>query len=98
MDEGPPTSYLLLARATPVYGSDGRTAGKVKQVLCAPAADIFDGLVIATADGDRYIPAEHVAVIHTRGVDLSISSLEVAELPVPERRRQVKWDLDQAPP
>jgi hypothetical protein len=33
MDEGPPISYLLLARATPVYGSDGEAAGKVKKVL-----------------------------------------------------------------
>ena len=98
MDEGPPSSYLLLARDTSVYGSDGQTAGTVKKVLCEPAADIFDGLVLATPDGSRYVPAQHVAAIHARGVDLSIPCAEVANLPMPENRRPVKWDLDQPPP
>lgn len=98
MDERPPISYLLLARATPVYGSDGHPAGKVKKVLCEPAADIFDGLVLGTLDGDRYVPAEHVAAIHARGVDLSISCAEVVELPIPKHRPRVKFDLDRPPP
>ena len=46
MDEGPPSSYLLLAKDTPVFGSDGSVAGKVKEVLCDPGDDIFDGLVL----------------------------------------------------
>src|SRR5271163_1399202 len=33
MDEGAPSSYLLLAKDTPVFGSDGGVAGKVKEVL-----------------------------------------------------------------
>jgi hypothetical protein len=98
MDEGLPSSYLLLAKSTPVYGSDGEEAGRVKKVLCEPAADIFDGLVLASADGDRCVPAERVAAIHARGVDLSITCAEVAELPAPHPQRRVKWDLDQPPP
>lgn len=98
MQEGPPSSYLLLARATPVYGSDGDTAGSVKKVLCEPAADIFDGLVLATSCGDRYVPAERVAAIHERGVDLSITCEEVAGLPAPDPAPRVIWDLDELPP
>ncbi|HKN94046.1 MAG TPA: helix-hairpin-helix domain-containing protein [Thermoleophilaceae bacterium] len=67
-------------------------------MLCEPAADIFDGLVIATPRGDRYLPAEHVAVIHTRGVDLSISCAELEQLPSPNHEPRVQWDLDEPPP
>jgi hypothetical protein len=98
MDEGPPASYLLLGRDTPVYGADGGTAGTVKKVLCEPAADIFDGLVVATAHGDRYVSADRVAAIHERGVDLTITCAEVAECAAPRHPREVKWDLDQPPP
>jgi DNA uptake protein ComE-like DNA-binding protein len=97
VDEGSPVSYLLLARATPVYGSDGEAAGLVKKVLCEPAADIFDGLLLATPYGNRYIPAERVAAIHERGVDLSITCAEVADSPPPRPPPRVKWDLDEPP-
>jgi hypothetical protein len=72
MDEGPPTSYLLLAKHTPVYCCDGISAGTVKQVLREPQNDIFDGLVVATQNGDRYLAAEFVAAVHERGVDITI--------------------------
>lgn len=48
VEEGEPSSYLVLARAPPVYGSDGQTVGKVKKVLCEPGADIFDGFELLT--------------------------------------------------
>jgi hypothetical protein len=69
VDEGRPVSYLLLARSTPVYASGGEVVGRVRKVLCEPAADIFDGLELDGVDGRRYVPAEHVASIHERGVD-----------------------------
>jgi hypothetical protein len=36
MDEGPPTSYLLLAKDTPVYCCDEISAGTVKQFSANP--------------------------------------------------------------
>ncbi|MBV8733243.1 MAG: helix-hairpin-helix domain-containing protein [Solirubrobacterales bacterium] len=69
----------------------------VKMVLCEPAQDIFDGLVVASPAGDRYVSAEDVAVIHERGVDLAISCTEVAASPRPHSARRIKWDLDQPP-
>src|SRR4030081_1961170 len=98
MEEGAPSSYLLLARATPVYGCDGATAGNVKKILCEPANDIFDGLVLATPYGDRYVPADRVVAIHERGVDLSVTCTEVAELPAPGHGPRIKWDFEEPPP
>lgn len=98
VDEGRRVSYLLLAKATPVYVSDGEAVGKVKNVLCEPAADIFDGLEVATEGGDRYVAAEHVAAIHERGVELSITADELAIAPKPAHDSgKVRWDLSQPP-
>jgi hypothetical protein len=94
MDEGPPSSYLLLAKATPVFGSDGGVLGKVKEVLCVPSEDIFEGLVLATAYGDRFLAAELVTAIHERGVDVGIPAAGACELPLPEPHRRIKYDLE----
>ena len=93
MDEGPPSSYLLLAKDTPVFGSDGGVAGKVQEVLCDPGEDIFDGLVMATVHGDRFLAAELVTSIHERGVDISITSAQASELPLPAPNRRIKYDV-----
>jgi len=93
MDEGVPSSYLLLAKHTPVYCSDGIVAGTVKEVLREPAEDIFDGLVLASRDGDRYVPAETVTAIHARGVDIGLASAQIPQLPAPPTHRRVKYDL-----
>src|ERR1700678_3994048 len=93
MDEGPPSSYLLLAKDTPVFGSDGGVAGKVKEVLCDPGDDIFDGLVLSTALGDRYLEAEQVTAIHERGVDIELSVAEALKLPLPQPHRRIKYDV-----
>jgi hypothetical protein len=93
MDEGPPSSYLLLAKDTPVFGSDGGVAGKVKEVLCDPGDDIFDGLVLATPLGDRYLQADQVIAIHERGVDIAIPAAQALRLPAPVPHRRVKYDV-----
>jgi hypothetical protein len=93
MDEGPPSSYLLLAKDTPVFGSDGGVAGKVKEVLCDPSHDIFDGLVLATSLGDRYVQADQVTEIHERGVDVAIPAAQVLQLPAPVPQRRIKYDV-----
>ncbi len=94
MDEGPPSSYLLLAKDTPVFGSDGGVLGKVKEVLCVPSEDIFEGLVLATAYGDRFLAAELVTAIHERGVNVGIPAAGACELPLPAPHRSIKYDLE----
>jgi hypothetical protein len=93
MDEGPPSSYLLLARDTPVFGADGAVAGTVGKIISEPDIDIFDGLVLTTRDGDRYLEAELVTAIHERGVDISLPAARVGALPRPMPHRHVKYDL-----
>lgn len=93
MDEGLPSSYLLLAKDTPVFGCDGGVAGKVKEVLCEPGSDIFEGLVLATGEGHRFLAAELVSAIHERGVDVAIPVAGACALPVPKPQRRIKYDV-----
>lgn len=84
MNEGAPISYLVLAEHTPVYASGGEEIGHVEKVLAVPEEDIFDGIVIKTEHGDRFLGGDQVASIHERGVDASVSATEASELPPPE--------------
>jgi hypothetical protein len=93
VDEGPPSSYLLLAKDTPVFAADGAVVGTVKEVLCEPSEDIFDGLVLAGGDGDRFVASELVVAVHERGVDVSFPAAGVRELPAPPSQRRIKYDV-----
>jgi DNA uptake protein ComE-like DNA-binding protein len=62
-------------------------------VLCDPGSDIFDGLVLTTSIGDRYLAAYQVAAIHERGVDVVISTAQARELPLPAPHRRIKYDV-----
>ena len=48
-------SYLAAVRGTPVLSSTGTEIGTLEHVLQVPEVDVFDGIVIATKDGLRFI-------------------------------------------
>ena len=83
-DEGLPIAYRVLERGIPVLSRDGEEVATVDHVVAASEQDIFHGVVISSKRlGRRFVPAEDVAALHERGVDLRISAAEVAELPAP---------------
>lgn len=82
-DLGAPASYLVLAEGTPVQSADGVGIGTVKRVLAVPDDDIFDGLILDTPEGDRFIDADHVARIYERGVVLDLRGEDAHHLPEP---------------
>lgn len=85
MDEGLPIAYEMLDTGVPVLASDGQQVGTVASVLSAPEEDVFHGLLLATpAHGVRFVPAESIASIHERGVDLRIDAEQARSLDPPE--------------
>jgi hypothetical protein len=94
-DLGPPVAYLALPEGVPVYSSDGERIGTVEHVLAAEDADIFDGLVIDTADGHRFADAPEIAELHERGAVLAIDAAGARELPEPSENPGV-LDFDPA--
>ena len=80
-DDGPAISYKLLARGTPVRSSDGVELGTVDQVLDNAREHIFDGIVMRTPNGTRFVDAPEVGRITERSVTLSESRLPAPSTP-----------------
>jgi|SRR3954447_954227 hypothetical protein len=80
-DDGYAISYKVLQAGTPVCDSDGGQVGSVRQILENEAEHIFDGLVIETPDGERFVDAPEVARIAEQRVTLSLDAAGVAALP-----------------
>lgn len=83
VDEGLPIAYQVLDAGIPVYAADGVQVGTVDHVVAAPSLDIFHGIVLRVGTTQRFVPADQVASLHERGVDLSIDAAAAAALPEP---------------
>lgn len=93
-DEGLPIAYEVLEPGVPVFTSDGKQVGTVAHVVAAPEVDIFHGIVLEGEHGQRFVPADQVASLHERGVDLRIDRAATAALPPPEGGAPA-WRLDE---
>ena len=82
-DRGEPIAYMVLEEGTRVEGRDGGEIGSVKRVLADSGADIFDGLILDTPDGDRFVDAPQVGEIYTRLVILEMAAEDARSLPEP---------------
>jgi hypothetical protein len=80
-DDGYAVSYNALARGTPVRASDGVIVGTVSEVLANEPEQIFDGLVIETEHGRRFVDAPEIERLAERAVTLTIDAAAVAALP-----------------
>jgi hypothetical protein len=79
-DDGHAIGYKVLRRGTPVRSSDGVQIGTVRRVQDNAREHIFDGIVIETPDGRRFVDAPEVARIFERAVVLSITAEQAKEL------------------
>jgi hypothetical protein len=73
-DDGQQIGYKLLPRGVPVISSDGVEIGKVHRVLDNAREHIFDGIIITTSDGRRFVDAPEVARITEKRVTLTIDA------------------------
>ena len=85
-DDGHAISYKVLRRGTIVRASDGTQVGTVRRVQDNARENIFDGIVIDTPKGQRFVDAPEVARIAERAVTLTIDAAEAEALPVPRSR------------
>jgi len=84
MTEGTPISYAAAAKGTPVLSSSGATIGTLEHVLAVSDLDIFEGIVIATHHGIRFVDADHISAITTTQIRSSLSDDEAAKLAPPD--------------
>jgi hypothetical protein len=71
---GEPASYLTLERGTPVVDRFGAPVGHVERVLTlSGSGPFFDGLVVSTRAGSRFVDAPEVRLIRSDVVELAIT-------------------------
>ena len=83
-ERGQRLAYTALAKGTPVYTSDDVLIGHVKSVLIVREKDIFDGVVVTTPSGARFVDAPEVGEIYENAVLLKIDSDAASRLPDPK--------------
>jgi len=82
---GHPIAYTALQPGTPVQTSDGHPFATVQSVLVDEKVSVFDGIVVQTAEGERFLDADQVGSIFTSYVRTTLSAEQAANLPLPER-------------
>ena len=92
VDEGRPISYLALETGTPVESATGRSFGSVEHVLVVPELDVFDGIVVKTPQGLRFVDRDQIADITSAVVRCALSEDQVASLPPPSGRPVLQVD------
>ena len=80
-DDDHQIGYQALPRGVPIVSADGVTIGTVAKVLDNAREHIFDGIVMRTDKGNRFVDAPEVARITLRQVTLTIDAAEAASLP-----------------
>lgn len=86
-DLGSRVSYLVAKKGIPVYSSDEVNLGTVVEVLDAPEADLFDGIIFDTTPrkpgGHKFVDAPEVEGIYERGVVLTLDAEAAGRLAAP---------------
>jgi hypothetical protein len=79
-----PIAYTALKSGTPVQTSDGYQFALVQAVLVDEKVSVFDGIVVQTAEGPRFVDADQIGSIYTSHVRTTLSAEQVVNLPVPD--------------
>jgi hypothetical protein len=79
-----PIAYTALQPGTSVQTSDGHHFATVEAVLVDEKVSVFDGIVVQTAEGTRFVDADQIGTIYTTYVRTTLSAEQAANLPLPE--------------
>lgn len=83
-DEATPISYEALAVKTPVLTASGHEIGTVAHVLADEHLDLFDGIVVKTHQGIRFVERDQISSITTAAVTTTIADADADALPKPD--------------
>ena len=78
-----PIAYTALQPGTPVQTSDGSPFATVQAVLVDEKVSVFDGIVVQTAEGTRFVDAPQIDSIHTTYVRTTLSAEQAVNLRCP---------------
>jgi hypothetical protein len=77
-------SYQAAVLGTPVLTSTGTEIGTLEHVLEVPEVDVFDGIVIATSAGLRFVDADNVQQITRSSIRTNLDDAQASQLTPPD--------------
>jgi hypothetical protein len=81
---GHPIAYTALQPGTPLQTSDGYHFATVHAVLVDEKVAVFDGTVVQSAEGTRFVDADQVESVYTTYVRTTSSAEQAGNLPAPD--------------
>lgn len=78
-DYGHQISSQVIARGTPVISADGTQIGTVRRASNAVRERMFDGIVIDTPEGQRFLDAPEVDALYERAVITTFTAAEAGD-------------------
>jgi hypothetical protein len=85
-----PIAYTALQPGTPVQTIDGHAFATVQAVLVDERVAVFDGILVQTTEGARFVDADQIGSIYTSHVRTTLSADQAANLPHPEESTLVE--------
>src|SRR5690348_1137087 len=79
-----PIAYSALPKGTPVVSASGTQFGVVEHVLEIPAEDLFDGIVVSTTEGLRFVDRDQIDNITTAQVRCVLTDEQAQTLSPPD--------------
>ncbi|MBI1379399.1 MAG: hypothetical protein GC157_18270 [Frankiales bacterium] len=82
-DDAQPVSYEGATLGVPMLSSTGKQFGTLAKVLEIASEDLFDGVIVSTEHGHRFIDRDQISEITTEYIRCTIDDTEAAALPEP---------------
>jgi hypothetical protein len=82
-DEAQPVSYEGVPLGVPLLSSTGQQFGTLAKVLEIPSEDLFDGVIVNTDHGRRFVDRDQISEITTEYIKCDLDDLATTRLPEP---------------
>jgi hypothetical protein len=82
-DPAEPVSYEGVPTGVPLLSSTGQEFGTLAKVLEIPSEDLFDGVIVKTDHGHRFVDRDQIVEITTQYIKCDLSDEQCSDLPEP---------------
>lgn len=83
-DGAEPVSYEGVPKGVPLLSSAGEEFGTLTKVLQVPSEDLFDGVIVKTRHGERFVDRDQIDEITTEFIKCDLDAAAVESLPKPD--------------
>lgn len=82
-DDAQPVSYEGVPQGVPLLSLAGHRFGTLEKVLEIPSEDLFDGVIVSTEHGRRFVDRDQILEITTEYIKCDLDDQAAASLPEP---------------